>query len=400
MIWDFFRYGISNLRKQKLRSWLTMMGIFIGMASVVSLVSLGQGLESSINEQFEAIGVDKLIIQPKGIFGAPTTEVTPLTKNDLKIIENTNGIIDGGGIIIKVAKIEYNDIIRYFTLVGFEADDELVGEIYNIDIEEGRELKKGEKGKVVLGHDFLRGNIFEKQLDLRDRVLVNDDDFKVAGFYETFGNKPDDQTIYLPYDVIEDLYDVDDEYSMLFAKVGAGLDVEVVAEKLRKNLRKSRGVEEDNEDFSIQTPKELLESFAVILNILQIFLVGIAAISLVVGGIGIMNTMYTSVLERTKEIGVMKSIGAKNSDILIIFLIESGILGLVGGGIGVFLGVGFSKLVEIIAAGAGFSVIKVGFPLPLIIGTLIFAFIVGSISGAVPAYKASKLKPVDALRYE
>ncbi|MAG45579.1 MAG: ABC transporter permease, partial [Nanoarchaeota archaeon] len=121
---------------------------------------------------------------------------------------------------------------------------------------------------------------------------------------------------------------------------------------------------------------------------------------LIVGGIGIMNTMYTSVLERTREIGIMKSIGAKNSDILTLFLIESGILGLVGGGIGIILGIGFSKLVEAAAKAGGYGMIQVSFPLPLIIGTLMFSFVVGALSGILPARQASKLQPVDALRYE
>lgn len=375
-----------------------MMGIFIGMAAVVSLISLGQGLESSINEQFESIGVDKLFIQSKGIFGAPTTEVNPLTEKDLKIIENTNGVRDAVGLIIKAAKIEFNDEVRHFTIIGFEAEDALIEEVYNYDIEEGDKLRKGEKSKIVLGNAFLNSDIFGKDLKLRDKVLINDREFKVKGFYETFGNKPDDSTIYLPYDTIKELYEIDDEYSFLIAKVDG--DAEEVGEKIERKLRNERDVDEGNEDFTIQTPKEILESFNAILNILQIFLIGIASISLVVGGIGITNTMYTSVLERTKEIGVMKSIGATNSDILTIFLIESGMLGLLGGIIGVILGVGLSKLVEFGAAGAGFSIIKVSFPLELIIGTLLFSFLVGSLSGAVPAYKASKLKPVDALRYE
>lgn len=398
MIEDYFRYGISSIRKQRLRSWLTMMGIFIGMAAVVSLISLGQGLESSINEQFEAIGVDKLFIQSKGIFGAPTTEVSPLTQDDLDVIDGTIGVVSAAGLVFETAKVEINDQIRYHTLVGFVPEDPLIEEVYNYDIIEGEKLKKGEKSKVVLGYAFLDETLFDKKVEIRDKVLVNDKEFKVKGFYETFGNRPDDMTIYLPIDIIEELYDTEDEFGFLVAKVDG--DAEVVADKISKRLRNEHDVDEGNEDFTVQTPKEILESFNTILNILQIFLIGIAAISLVVGGIGIMNTMYTAVLERTKEIGIMKSIGAKNSDILMIFLVESGILGLIGGVIGVVLGIGFSKLVEIIAFNAGYSIIKISFPLELIIGTLLFAFVVGSVSGAIPAYKASKLKPVDALRYE
>ena len=400
MIRDFIGYGISNLRRSGLRSWLTMIGIFIGMASVVALISLGQGLENSINEQFEAIGADKIIVQSKGIFGAPTTEVESLTEKDLKIIENTNGIVDATGYIIDTAKLEFNDIVRYFVLVGIDNEDELIKEIYSYDIEEGRNLKKGEKFKVVLGNDFFKSELFDKKLKLRDTILLNDIEFTIVGFYETVGNQIDDRNVYVSYEVAEDLYDKEGEYSFIFAKAASDTIPEEAAERVEKEIRDDRGLDEGNEDFTVQSAKDLFESFATILNILQIFLIGIAGISLVVGGIGIMNTMYTAVLERTKEIGVMKSIGAKNSDILMIFIIESGILGFVGGVIGVILGVGFSKMVEIIAANAGYSIIKISFPPFLIIGTLIFAFVVGSLSGLIPAYKASKLQPVDALRYE
>jgi len=133
----------------------------------------------------------------------------------------------------------------------------------------------------------------------------------------------------------------------------------------------------------------------------QAVLVGIAAISLLVGGIGIMNTMYTSVLERTKEIGTMKAVGAKNSDILFIFLFESGLLGLVGGAIGIGIGIGLGEGAEYIASvGLGTNLLQAVFPWYLILGALLFSFLIGTLSGIFPAMQAAKLKPADALRYE
>ena len=162
-----------------------------------------------------------------------------------------------------------------------------------------------------------------------------------------------------------------------------------------------RKVTDKTKDFSILTPEELLSSFASILSIVTGFLLGVAAISLLVGAIGITNTMYTSVLERTKEIGVMKAVGAKNSDILTIFLIESGLLGLTGGVIGVLLGMGIGKVIEYIAVHQlQTNLLQVVFPVYLIAGCLIFAFLIGAISGTLPAYRASKIRPVVALRYE
>jgi len=166
-------------------------------------------------------------------------------------------------------------------------------------------------------------------------------------------------------------------------------------------LRKSRGVTEKNQDFSILTPEELLESFGNILAIITSFLGGIAAISLFVGAVGIANTMYTSVLERTREIGIMKAVGAQNSDIMWIFLIESGLLGLVGACIGVGLGYGVGKTIEYIAINQlNTTLLQIAAPAWLIGGCLGFGFLIGAVSGTLPAIQASKTNVVDALRYE
>jgi putative ABC transport system permease protein len=198
---------------------------------------------------------------------------------------------------------------------------------------------------------------------------------------------------------MREILDLDDSFDIIPAKVGAGEDVAMVTERVKKELRKHRDVEEGKEDFNVETPESLLATLNTILMIVQGVLVGIAAISLFVGGIGIMNTMYTAVLERTKEIGVMKAIGARNRGILSIFIIESGMLGLVGGIIGVSLGFGISKSVELIAFQIyGSFLIKADFNIWLLIGMLSFGFIVGTLSGALPAKQAAALKPVDALR--
>ena len=172
-----------------------------------------------------------------------------------------------------------------------------------------------------------------------------------------------------------------------------------MSERVSATLRKSHDVEEGKEDFGIQTPESILNTLNNILMVIQGVLVGIAAISLLVGGIGIMNTMYTSVHERTKEIGIMKALGAKNRNILLVFMIESGLLGLFGGIIGVSLGFGIAKLVEYVAFRYYESVlIQAQFSPMLLIGMLLFGFGVGAISGMFPARQAAKLKPVDALR--
>jgi len=194
---------------------------------------------------------------------------------------------------------------------------------------------------------------------------------------------------------------VPDQEDEIDAKSAEGFDVTTVADSIERRLLQIKNEKKDQETFSVQTSEQLLTSFTNIFNIVQGVLVGIAAISLLVGGIGIMNTMYTSVLERTKEIGTMKAVGAKNSDILQIFLFESGLLGLVGGAIGVVLGIGLGKGVQYIATIAlGTNLLQASITAPLIVGALAFSFLIGSSSGILPAMQAARLKPADALRYE
>ncbi|MCK4491202.1 MAG: ABC transporter permease, partial [Candidatus Altiarchaeales archaeon] len=194
---------------------------------------------------------------------------------------------------------------------------------------------------------------------------------------------------------------VKDDYITIMARAKPNYDPEKVAEKIKEKLRKDRGLEKGEEDFMVLTMEQMKEAVGIVLDATQAVVVGIAFISLFVGGVGILNTMYTSVLERTKEIGVMKAVGARNSDIMLLFLIESGTVGLVGGLIGCLIGASISKGLEYIAVTQlDQTLIQASITPELIIGALLFSFIVGCISGVLPARQASKLKPVDALRYE
>ena len=200
---------------------------------------------------------------------------------------------------------------------------------------------------------------------------------------------------------MKEIFNTSDRVDYIVVQIQAGADVEEVSAKIEKKLLDFRGLTEKTKDFTIVTPEELLRSIGAVLNIITAFLLGVAAISLVVGSVGIANTMYTAVLERYREIGVMKAVGARNSDIMTIFLIESGLLGLVGGIIGIVLGIIIGKIVEYIAiAQLHTTLLQAPSPPLLIIGCLAFAFIVGSIAGTFPAWQASQIKPVQALRYE
>ncbi|MDY6773674.1 MAG: ABC transporter permease, partial [Candidatus Nanohaloarchaea archaeon] len=179
-----------------------------------------------------------------------------------------------------------------------------------------------------------------------------------------------------------------------------GFKAEKVKENIERSLRQERGLEKGNEDFTVSTPQDILSSFQSVLGIVQAIVVGIASISLLVGGVGIMNTMYTAVKERTREIGVMKAVGAEDHQILVLFLLESGLIGLVGGLVGVITGLGISKGFVFAARQYSALPLEAAVSWELVAGALLFAFLVGAVSGVMPARNAAKLDPADALRYE
>jgi putative ABC transport system permease protein len=401
MIKDYSKLAIKNLRKRKLRSWLTIIGIVVSIAVIFTLISLSLGLKEAINEQFKVLGTDKLFINPKGTSGVSGGAVE-FTTDDVKVIEKVQGVKDISYATIGNGEIEFEKQTKYFYVYGLPLDKiQLYIDSASIKMDEGNYIKEGETGKVMLGYDYKYSNVFDKPIATGDKVTINGKEFKVAGIAQSIGNPSDDKNIYMSRDDFEALFNSGDRVDSIIVQVNDENNIQQISDDINKKLMKFRGVTEKTKDFYISTPEELLASFDVILNIITVFLVGIAAISLLVGGIGIMNTMYTSVLERTKEIGTMKAVGAKNSDILLIFLFESGLIGFIGGFIGVILGYGISKTVEIIAVNAlNTTLLRAAVPEYLVIGCLSFAFLIGALSGTIPALMASKLKPVDALRYE
>jgi putative ABC transport system permease protein len=407
MILDYFKLGFKNIKRRRMRSWLTMLGIFIGIAAVVALISIGQGLQVAVTQQFAQLGKDKIFIQPGAVaMGAPGTSsgTSKLTDHDIKIIQGVSGVNKVGGAILKIDQVKNGDALTYQYITGFSFDtQELIDEAQNYKIATGRNLKPGDKYKAVIGVGLANLKDFKRPLKVGDKIKVgkNQTEVIIVGILEKIGNPYDDGTVLLPLETAQEILGIKDQYDTITIQIKEGEDVNKVAEEIKTRLRKDRGLKEGEEDFRVQTSEQLLDSFNSIFGIIQAVFIGIAAISLVVGGIGIMNTMYTAVLERTREIGIMKAVGARNSNILTLFLIESGVLGLIGGIIGVVLGVLLGVGASFFAGQAlGTNLLKAYFPWYLIVGALVFSFAVGCASGALPALQASKLKPVDALRYE
>ncbi|MGM5481367.1 MAG: ABC transporter permease [Nanobdellota archaeon] len=407
MIQDYFRIAIKSLTRRKLRSWLTLIGIFIGIAAVISLVSLGQGMEDAIYQEFEDIGSDKLFIQPSSLFGSmgEGSGASMLTKDDHDFVKRLSGVHSTTSYVMTSARINYHDEVRYYSIAGIPTDTQslqLTQDGFTEDIYKGRDVEQGDGKTIVAGYHHATQGLFDgENLRVNSNVYINGEKFNVAGFYKPIGNSVDDRMLIMPVDTFREVTGIQDRVDMIIVKVNANEDPLEVAEEITRELARYRDENVEDATFQVETPEDLLESFQTILNVVRAVLIGIAAISLFVGGVGIMNTMYTSVLERNKEIGIMKAIGAKNSDIFLLFAIESGFLGVAGGVIGILLGSGLAKAVEEISRAAlGKTFLQAHFSWELFLAAMLFSFLVGMLAGTLPAIKAAKLQPADTLRDE
>ena len=403
MSFDYFIIAVTNLRKRKLRAWLTVIGIFIGIMSVVALISLSRGMENAILSEFKKLGTDRILITPGGAEMGPVGGLmspAKFTESDYDVVKKIKGIEQSASVYAESATIKFGKEQKNQLIFGFPFDNEHHN-FYKtqsmFEIEYGRLLRSGDKYKAMIGWG-IANDFFDKKVRVGNKIFINDQEFIVVGIHAKKGGLAGDNSIRIPKETAREIFDEPNEVTTMFVKVEQSYNVNDMADNIKRKLRKFRHVKENEEDFTIQTTEQAIKIFEQVLGAVQAVLVGIALISLLVGAIGIMNTMYTSVVERTREIGIMKAVGAKNSTILSIFLIESGLLGLVGGTIGIFLGLSISKSAELIATQFGIDTLQAYTGLPLILGALGFSFIVGSISGVFPAKQASKLQPTDALR--
>ena len=407
MFVDYLLYSLKSLRSRKLRSWLTMIGIFIGIAAVVSLIGLGEGLRVAITSQFGFLGSDVLSVQASGLnyAGPPGTgTVHPLTDDLAGKIQKVNGVEVAINRYIETGTLEFND--RQAIGMAMSSPEgnkrKIFEDMMNLEVDDGRLLKDGDNFKVLLGANFKEDTTFGKGIKSGDKVLLSGHDFQVVGIMKKKGSFLFDSAVIINEEVLLDLFKDSDDNSVnvIGIKVIDEKNIKQVKEDIEKLLRKERDVKAGEEDFVVESPQQIVAALNSTLFAVQLFVYIIAGISLLVGGIGIMNTMYTAVLERTKEIGIMKAIGARNSSVFTLFAIESGFLGSVGGGIGIILGLILAYGMAFLGRLAlGSDLIQAHVTFGLIFGALAFSFIVGMIAGITPAIQAARMHPVDALRH-
>jgi putative ABC transport system permease protein len=411
----YLKLAINSLIANKLRSVLTMLGVIIGVSAVITMISVGRGAEATISSSFDFMGPNVIFIQPSnpdspgGMMAAAYTKLS-LTYDDAEAMRDIPGITTVSAVSENFVEIIAGDE-SYTTVI--EGSDQNWVPLYGFTLTEGSNLTE----RHVLGHDSVVVLGSETALQLFDRtydivgqeVKIKNKRFTVIGVMAPKGGAmlgfSMDALVVVPITTYQDrLFSQRTArgevavQAIAFEPVSPDIRADVIAE-VEAVLRHRHSLKgDDSNDFSFITPEQMLEQMQMITGVFTLFMSAIAAISLLVASIGIMNIMLVSVTERTREIGVRMAVGAKRRDIQLQFLLEAGILSLVGGLVGIIIGGLQSWGISLIDIGAG-ETLEIAFSWTLMLGVMSISFIIGLVSGIYPAIRASRLNPIDALRY-
>jgi putative ABC transport system permease protein len=421
---DIIRFSTNSLMHRGLRSWLTIFGVVIGVAAVVSIISIGSGTQQAISSQLGGLGANILTITSgsgRAGFGgfsggletqratSTTTQIQNLSVKDVQTIKAVSGVQYVDGIVSGRASVVYLSQTISLSVQG--VDPLAWKEMSTTTLDSGRYLTQGDFNSIVIGYS-VANTVFKQPLVVNTQLNVGGKSFKIVGILQQSGGfGGSDSTIIMLADSARDVVsDVNpNQFSSIQVQVSDPSLVNSTSNAIEQKLLVLRHVTENTKDFTITSSQSLQQTISSVTNTLSLFLVGIAAISLLVGAIGIANTMFMSVMERTRQIGVLKALGTTDGEITKLFLMESSIMGLIGGLMGIFLGFIASGIVSelgvrFLGTGSGpgarsLTSLTVISP-ELVLFALVFSIVIGALSGYFPARRAAKLEPVEALRYE
>lgn len=406
-IFENIKIAFQALALNKLRSFLTMLGIIIGVGAVVAMLSIGTGAQQMVLQNIQDIGSNLIIITPgsQDRDGGFEQMLGTVAQNQLKVkdaeaIELHSEYVEGA-----IPVILNSSVVSYMgksLSASIYASSEKALDIYNFEMEEGRFYTASDVANsgntAVIGQTIIR-ELFGKRDPIGEVIKVDQKNFTVVGTIKEMGSnqfgQDQDNVISVPITTAQNkLYGLD-YINLILAQSKSETVMDQATAEIKTILRRSHNLMPDQEnDFTVQSQTQILDIVGTITNIFTITIAGIAAISLLVGGIGIMNIMLVSVTERTREIGIRKAVGAKNRDVLIQFLIESVVLSVSGGIVGIAFAVMVSALLN------RFTVLTTSITAYPIILAISFSMVVGLFFGIYPAMRAAGLNPIDALRYE
>ena len=402
-----FLEAFDSLSSNKLRSGLTILGIIIGVGAVIAMVSIGRGAEATITDSIQGIGTNLLFV-----FRGGSSEVRnpqPMTLGDATAIGDpflAPSVVGVAPVLQGNGMITYGGESRTTTLVGITPD---YAPVRNYNVTEGEFITEehmlGQSSVVILGTEVADRLFGRTEGLVGETVRIEGQPFRVIGVLESKGGSAfsnEDDQVLVPLTTAQTRLlrrSTRDRVDLILVQAISAQAVPQAQDEVSQILRQRHRTEIGADDFSILTQQTFLDTASTVTNVLTIFLGGIAAISLLVGGIGIMNIMLVSVTERTREIGLRKALGAHKSDIMIQFLTESSVLSLIGGLIGILLGWTISLVVGRIAV-ANNAPISPTIGLDIILLATLFSTAVGLFFGIYPANRAANLEPVEALRHE
>lgn len=399
---ELISLALSNLRGNILRTLLTMLGIIIGIASVIIIISMGQGATASIVDRISTLGANTINVFPgarrRGP-GAINETVTSLVPKDVEAIAELENVTAASGVVSTRTTVSYRGKNMSSSINGVEAAYQ---QIQSLEIDSGsffdESQVRGMAKMAVIGIDIVSELFEEGEEPLGKAIRVGGKSFKVIGVLEqndASGMSNPNEAIYIPLDTMMKTV-IGQNYlgNIVILATDSKLVDQVVEDVENLLMDRHEIIDMDLKDFTIMNFQEMISTISNVTGILTTLLSAIAAISLLVGGIGIMNIMLVTVTERTKEIGLLKSIGAKNNQILIQFLLEAVALTVTGGLIGVTIGTGVSF---VIAKAVNIPFIAKLSSVVIAVGV---SSLVGVVFGYYPARNAAKLNPIDALRYE
>jgi putative ABC transport system permease protein len=401
------KYSVDNMVRRSLRSWLTILGMVIGVMAIVVILSVSEGFNREINTQMSAFGADMMFVYPisniesalsGGSAGLMSTS-GKLRQADVDDIKNIPGVKGVARSLFGRASLSFKEKNITGFIVGTDKEMFDMYPTY-IEVESGRIFRDGERNVAFFGADAANKLFGKDKVQVGSVVQMNGKNFRVVGVQKLIGtslSSADDSQIYITFDDARDMFKgqfLEDEVGVIFVQADPGFSADEIKDAIERKLAANHRLRVDDKDFTVITSAQITEIVGTILFSIQLVLGAVTLIASVVGAIGIANTMFMNVLERIREIGILKSIGATRNDILMLFLIESAIIGFAGGLIGLVLG---WALLQVLV---DFFGVPVFLRLRIIAFVFIFSIGTGVLAGLIPSWRAAKMDAVKALSYD